>query len=415
MTMNIKVLVVSPEYPYPPTDGHKLRIYNILKNVITNFEFDFLAFGETDMGNASTLRSQLGPTCGQVELIPRSSLVPIKSRSWLGSFWNIYYPDKMSMGEPYYSPAMISRINACLASNRYNLVFVCGLYINFHFDINSIPAPYIVDVVDSPSLYFWSNFKQEYHPFRKLMKYLNYIWADRYEKLYVSQIKNIIMISTVDAEIIARNCPNSRIWVVPNGVDTEYFKPSSPLPTVTSDLLFTGVMNYPPNNTAMLYFIKEVLPLVRLEIPEVTLTIAGKNPTPELKSLVDQTPGARVTGFVEDIRPYFEASTVYVSPLLTGAGLKNKVLEAWSMTMPIVATTASCSGIAARNNENLLIADTPAEFAAKILALLADGSLRDRLSLHGRETAKSDYSWTNCGKKLCSVFDEIITLEGSRN
>ena len=415
MTSNLKILVVAPEYPYPPTDGRKLRIYNLFRNVLTNCTFDLLAFGEMDgLLDTNLLRKQLGVSCERVELIAKSSLEQIPSRGRLARFINIVFPDEKSIGEPYFSRAMTSRISEHLASNRYDLIFVCGLYINLHLDRKSIPVPYIVDVTDCPSLLLRSYFEQEHQTIRKLKQYLDYIWADRYEKLFVSKIANIVMISSADAEVVARNCPHSKIWVVPNGVDTDYFKRASRLPIRTGDLLFTGIMDYPPNNTAMLYFIREILPLVRGNIPEVTLTIAGRNPTPELRSLVDQTSGVHVTGFVEDIRPYFETATVYVSPLLTGAGLKNKVLEAWSMAVPVVATTVSCSGIAVRNNDNLLIADTPAEFATKILALLADGSLRGRLSLSGRETVERDYSWTSQGEMLCAIFHEIVTAEASR-
>ncbi|MBK8335768.1 MAG: glycosyltransferase [Sterolibacteriaceae bacterium] len=170
-------------------------------------------------------------------------------------------------------------------------------------------------------------------------------------------------------------------------------------------------MDYPPNNTAMLHFIEETFPIIRKENPNVTLTIAGRNPTDELVSLAARSAGVKVTGFVEDLRTYFQAATVYVSPLLSGAGLKNKVLEAWSMMLPVVASSVSCSGMAAADNRNLLIADSPSEFASKVLALLSDSDLRERLSKEGRATVEREYSWQCRGAMLGSIFAKIVNEE----
>lgn len=409
MSNALSLLVVSPEFPYPPIDGHKVRIYNLLRHLPDNCSFDFLGFGNSvSAQDLQVFRSRLGPGCKSVELVPESTLERVDELRGVGRLKNILFPSALSIGAPYRSIEMEMRIQSRVASGHYQILFFCGLYIFQNFDSRTTALPCLVDIGDSPSLLTWSYFKQECDPLAAARKLVDYIWATRYERTHAAKIENIVMITSVDAERISRNCRKSRIWVISNGVDAQQFSRGDRPGRSGAELLFTGVMDYPPNNSAMLLFITETLPLIRKANPDVTLTIAGRNPTVELVSLANTTSGVRVTGFVDDLRPYFEAATVYVSPLLSGAGLKNKVLEAWSMMLPVVASSVSCSGMAASDNKNLLIADTPAEFASKVLMVLADSELRERLSVEGRMTVEREYSWSSRGAMLGSVLDTIV-------
>jgi polysaccharide biosynthesis protein PslH len=406
----IKILVVAPDFPYPPLDGHKVRIYNLFRQCPKGYRFDFISFREDHlMPNRDTLKRQLGPCFDGVELIPHSSLKRIEMTRGIASIKNIFYPYEKSIGEPYFSNTMVERIREQIASKRYDLVFLCGLYISLYFDKSSVEIPCIVDIGDSMSLLAKSYFESERNLIKRAKKYLNYVWADRYEKIHCSRLRNIIMISSADAKMIEKNCPRSRVLVVPNGVDTEYFKSNNSKSEPKKSLLFTGVMDYPPNNEAILYFIRKIFPLVRKRVPDVTLTVAGRNPTQELQALAKLTRGIRLTGFVDDIRPCFDSSLVYVSPLLSGAGIKNKILEAWSMSMPVVATSVSCSGLEAKNGENILIADKSEEFSEAILTLLSDRSLMKLISQNGRKTVEQSYSWEIRSKMLMDIFGDVLT------
>jgi glycosyltransferase involved in cell wall biosynthesis len=403
-----KALVVAPEFPYPPIDGHKVRIYNLIRHLPPEFKFDFLAFGEEEAyPRKEELRTQLGSSCQSVDLISENTLELIRLRGRLSSIRNIVFPYETSIGRPYLSQTMMRIIEERIMSGRYNLIYLCGLYISLHHQQRFNDFPCVIDVCDCLSLLAKSYFKRERNIIFKIKKYLNFIWADRYEKLHVSKIKNIIMISSSDAEVISGNCPQSKVWVVSNGVDTDYFKRRSALNLVNGELLFTGVMDYPPNDLAMHFFIKKIFPLIRKKRPNATLTIAGRNPTEELRLLAQRTNGVRVTGFVEDIRPCFEAADLYVSPLVSGTGIKNKVLEAWSMEIPIVATSLSCCGINVRDSENILIADEPVIFASKILGLLDDPKWGKKLAITGRKTAEEQYSWFSRGRLIASIWQEV--------
>lgn len=403
-----KILIVSLRYPYPPLDGRRVRDFNLFKHLTSGYHFDLLSFGTPELLHQhESLKKTLGPCFCDVELVPHETLMRLPHRSFLSKLWNIYFPFYSSY-YPNFSHVMAQRIREKVATGNYDLVYFCGFAMFLHASVEPIQIPLIVDICDSISLLKQSYFDKEKTIIKKMRSYAEYLWAKRYEQVHCSRVRNIITISPVDALNLRRHCPDSKLWVLPNGVDTSYFQSQNPPEQTNNTLLFTGVMDYPPNNEAMLYFIEEVFPRVKEKIPAVTLTVAGRNPAPELTSLADLTPGVSVTGFVDDIRPYFDASSLYVSPLISGAGMKNKILEAWSMSKPVVATPVSCSGLEVRDNENILIADSPHKFAERIIGLLSDRSLMLQIGRNGRQTAEQSYSWASRASTLADIFAEVL-------
>lgn len=270
--------------------------------------------------------------------------------------------------------------------------------------------PLVVDAVDSFSLLQSSFLSNAKGVGRKVKGTINVIWGQRYERRYLGRVADLIFVSPVDRDSAVRNCPYSHTWVVPNGVDTDYFKSEGRSERVSNQLLFTGVMDYPPNHDAMMYFVEQILPRIRQEIPETSLVIAGRNPLSALQSHVQQCGCVQITGYVDDMRPYFETSSVYIAPLRSGAGMKNKVLEAWAMGLPVVATSVSCSGIAVDPGRNILMADSPEEFSKQVIGLLRNPCLRSLLAQGGRHTAEMRYSW----KEQSIHLEEILHRARSR-
>jgi glycosyltransferase involved in cell wall biosynthesis len=157
----------------------------------------------------------------------------------------------------------------------------------------------------------------------------------------------------------------------------------------------------------MNYFCRRVLTLVRAEVPEVELFIVGSDPPPAIYALED-IPGVHVTGAVPDIRPYMAGSSVYVVPLRLGVGIRGKILEAWAMTIPVVATTLACAGLRYRDGENLMVADTSKDFASRIVDLLKNRDLRERIGREGRKAAEQFYSWETVVSQLDQLYQRYI-------
>src|SRR5208282_624807 len=144
-----------------------------------------------------------------------------------------------------------------------------------------------------------------------------------------------------------RVMPGVLVRVIANGVDVEYFHPSG-LPRMPHEIVFSGNMSFPPNIAACLWFADHVFPRICRALPAAHWTIVGSQPHACIQHLASR-PGISVTGWVPDIRPYLEQASVYVSPLVSGGGIKNKILEAWAMQKAVVSTPLGCAGIEAHD------------------------------------------------------------------
>jgi glycosyltransferase involved in cell wall biosynthesis len=405
----LKVLLISCNYFYPPIDGVTVRHYNLFRNFPNGFRFDLLTFGDSEFQRDQTgLAMQLGSSFEKVTIVPSYTLKKIQFIKGFGRVKNLFFPHRLSMRGYYYSEEMANIVNKTIASSEYDLVFFCDITMYLYLERNFEKSCFIVDAVDSPSVLFESYLRESKAFKDRIVGYGNYVWAKRYEKLFYSKIRNIIFVSPIDRDRVKTSCPKSNVWIVPNGVDTEYFKARCLEPPTNESLLFTGVMNYRPNYESAIYFISEIFPLVLRYKPDITLTVVGKDPPLQLQALAGHFPNVKLTGFVDDIRGCFDRSTIYISPLTSGAGMKNKILEAWAMSKPVVATSISCAGLDARDGENILIANDPKTFSEMIRKLLTDRNLKVKLATNGRETAEKCYSWKNRADVLEKIFVEVI-------
>jgi len=252
-----------------------------------------------------------------------------------------------------------------------------------------------------------SYYQMEKNIIKRFRALLNYLWARNYEKVHLSKIENMILVTENDAAAVRKRCPKSDIFVVSQGVDTDYYMTKNKK-QVDGRLVFTGVMDYTPNHQAMIYFIKEVWPILRRQNPQVTLSVVGRNPSADLKALAAKADGIEITGYVEDVRPYVDEAVVYVCPLLSGAGIKNKILEAWAMSKPIVATSISCEGLDAKDGDNILVADNARMFAQKVTMILSDGNTRAKLVKRGRKHVEDSFSWRSKAKMIENIMCDII-------
>jgi glycosyltransferase involved in cell wall biosynthesis len=208
-----------------------------------------------------------------------------------------------------------------------------------------------------------------------------------------------------DAQVIRALAPNVPVFVMPNGVDAAHFAPLD-LPEQPDTVVFTGGMSFPPNITAVLYYYQQILPLIRRELPHVRLIIVGRDPAPEIVALAAD-PYVTVTGYVDDIRPWLAQSSVMICPMISGSGIKNKVLEALAMARPVVSTTLGIEALDVTNGRELVIADQPADFAAAVLQLLHNAAARQQIGDAGRELVMRRYTWDACAASYDAIYTQL--------
>jgi polysaccharide biosynthesis protein PslH len=201
--------------------------------------------------------------------------------------------------------------------------------------------------------------------------------------------------------------PSTATRVVPNAVDLEGFAPSS-TPVQAESIVFVGTMNFRPNADAVLHFVQDILPLVRRSRPSATLTVVGQNAPAEVRRLAG--PAVRITGVVDDVRPYLATASVVIAPLRVGGGTRLKVLEGLAMGKAVVSTTIGCEGLAVVDGEHLLVADDPDRFADCVVELMGDVIRRDRLGRAGRELVERSYSWPAAAAALHDFHSELLAV-----
>jgi polysaccharide biosynthesis protein PslH len=212
-------------------------------------------------------------------------------------------------------------------------------------------------------------------------------------------------IARVPAASAAR-APGARIESIATGVDTEYFAPSAALERPSS-LVFTGSMDWYPNEDAVLHMIDAILPAIRAEVPDVSLTVVGRNPSARLVEAAARA-GVRVTGTVSDVRPFVAEGAVSIVPLRVGGGTRLKIFEALAMGKAVVSTSIGAEGLPLTAGEHYLAADEPAEFARAVVGLLRDGDRRRRLGEAGRQLVEARYSWAETARAFEAYLEEAI-------
>jgi len=266
------------------------------------------------------------------------------------------------------------------------------------------------DSVDSISHLFHQAARQASSLSSRMITSLEKGRTSHYEGQMVTKFRQVLVTSPVDRkallDLVHKGNPVN-ITVLPNGTDLHYFKPDPNIPREPATLVVSGKMSYHANVAMTLNLVNKILPLVWAQNPEVKLWIVGKDPSSELVKL-QKHPNIHVTGQVDDIRPFLRRATLSVSPLLYGAGIQNKVLEAMACGTPVVTTPQAIQSLAVQNGKELYAANDPTAFAQIILDLLADPEKRNQLGKAGYQYVKHNHDWSNITEQLESIYQDLI-------
>lgn len=269
------------------------------------------------------------------------------------------------------------------------------------FYVKNVDKKKIVYAFDAVSDYNYQMYKKSDSITSRIYWYLNYLKINNYEKCY-DKFDRCIVVNKKDKELLEKKL-NVPVEVVANGVDTEYFTNNSSDENVR--LVFLGDMSTPPNNDAVKYFTEEIYPLVLAE-KSIELYIVGRNPTEYVKGL--NSDKIIVTGSVDDVRDYLTKNAIFITPMISGTGIKNKILEAMSMQLAVVSTSCGISGIDAINEIEYLCADNSMDFKDAIIKLCDDADYRHYLAENARILVENKYSWNSSAEKINRIIEEIF-------
>lgn len=385
----LKILVISPSAPLPI--GPTIRLDYAVRALARDHEVDMIC-GDFDsivgsMFNASDVRKELesnGRGIRNQWIVPFS-----RSAAWLrmGLGWLQGTPLRIAFcGSREFAAEFQRRIS----EEKYDLVWVqFGRMEPF---VRSLNIPVIIDLHDSMSLRHASVAEMEKNPAKRFIHLLESRREGRHEAEMIARGYHLLVNGTADADNLQRaGADPSRVTVLPTPLEWEKLQNSAEDPSLESTILFSGHMNYFPNQDAVRFFNDRILPKIFAENPEARFCVVGAHPPKWMRDLgCDQRIG--VTGFVPDLGAYIKQAKVVIVPLRCGAGISMKILQALALRRAVVATSHGARGLAVEHGKHLMIADQPDDFAQKVNALLKNGAARTRLGNEGSAFVRSHYS-----------------------
>lgn len=305
-----------------------------------------------------------------------------------------------------FSFEMVEHLNKIISEEGFDIIFIdqtTEIYIT-NLCLEAKKILYLVDPLNYSSHQYLLN---ETRITKKLSTPISTYFQRKYDLTSYKKFDGYILPAQEHKELLQPYLnPRRKSYIIPQGIDTDFFTPDY-AHSEPNTILFSGSMNYPPNVTAMRYFFENIYDLIKVEIPDLKVFIVGRNPAKEV--LKYQSKDVIVTGFVRDNRDYFVKSAVVFVPIVVDdGGYKVKVLEAMAMGKPCVSTSLGIKGLYVNDGKNILIADTPADFAKNVILLLRNTDLRDTIGINARGHVEEHYSLENMCKQVNNAFQDIL-------
>ncbi|MBE6494189.1 MAG: glycosyltransferase [Methanosphaera stadtmanae] len=387
------ILLICHDIP-SMTVGATLPIYHLIKNLGPKYDIKLICF---DSGKYPINHIQKELKDIETIKIPEYLTVTKQLKYTIKNMISLDNLHTRSLLNYYYHKNMNT-----LIKNNVNDSDIIITDMPMAFYAKNINKPKIVYAFDAVSDYNHKMYKKSNTIPSKIYWYLNYLKIHNYEKVY-NKFNNCIVVNQKDKQLLEKDI-QIPITVVPNGVDTEFFKNTEK--QEKTKLVFLGDMSTPPNNDAVKYFMEEIHPLIIKET-EIDFFIVGRNPSNYILEL-DNYDNIYVTGSVEDVRDYLPRGTIFITPMVSGTGIKNKILEAMSMNLPVVSTSMGISGIDAEEGKEYLCADNNIVFKEKIMELINSPQLQLTIGDNARIFVENNYSWVTSMKKIEELINELI-------
>jgi sugar transferase (PEP-CTERM/EpsH1 system associated) len=403
----VRIVWLKTELLHPVDKGGKIRSYNMLKELKRSCHITYLTLDDgTAEANARELATEY---CHELVTIPHRVREKFTPGFYVDLVVNLT-SDLPYAIKKYESSAMRDEIAKRVAQSRFD-VLVCDFL---------APAVNVPRGVACPSVLFQHNveamiWKRHYEVQTNAAKksYLFRQWQKMraFEAKACPEFDCVIAVSREDRELMEEEYGLKDVYDVPTGVDTEFFRPNRQRERRPENLVFTGSMDWLPNEDAIRYFTEQILPRVRQSVPNVTLTVVGRNPYPGLLELSKRDPAVIVTGRVDDVRPFMDEAAVYIVPLRIGGGTRLKIYEAMAMEKPIVSTSIGAEGLPVENGKEIVLADTPETFADAVVQLIQEPRLAEEIGQRAAAKVRQNFGWDKVAESFAAICESRITSQ----
>lgn len=393
----MRILWLKSDLLLPLDKGGKLRTWHLMRQLAKRHSITYLCFADPDTPRAHT--DGMHEVAERVETVSRRDPAKGTVAFMLDATRHLVSAQPYAVGK-YRSAAYRRRLLDLLAEHPYDLIVCDFLPPAVNMPAN-LPCPVVLFTHNVEAEIWRRHAETTTNALARFLFRAQHHRMLRFERQTLERFDGVLAVSDADRDTFTRLYPGAvrqPIHVVPTGVDTAFFAPASPAPDAASpgtsrSLVFTGSMDWLPNEDAMVFFCREVLPLIRAEEPDVTLAIVGRAPTPTVRRL-GLAPGITVTGSVDDVRPFMRDAAVYIVPLRIGGGTRLKIYEAMSMAKAVVSTAVGAEGLPVTAGEHLLLAEEPRGFARAVVRLLRDLDRRRAIEQASRALVVAQYDWS---------------------
>jgi glycosyltransferase involved in cell wall biosynthesis len=400
----MKILFLSSWFPYPPTNGAKIRIYNLIRQLAEHHEIDLVSLAKTISVNEARQQVPfLMQYCHTVEVTAAQPFVP----GSLAAYKGFVSPKPRSIVQTY-SPEMARLVNDKVRSNAYDVVVASEVGAPALVSLLACRVDGVPKVLDALEVALAKDaYEGQSSPLRRLRHGLTWFKLRRFSKEMLRQAEACTVPSKQEKQNLLEIVPkHSRIEVIPHSLDLTYYAGSFGSPKPKS-LIFTGSFTYHANLDAARYFIQEIYPHIRTGLPDVTVQIAGSTDGADLSEWpVDES--ITFTGFLGDVRPSVAQSWLSVVPLRVGAGTRLKIIESMALGTPVVSTSKGAEGLEVTHGENILIADDPEQFAQAVVKVVQNPKLHEKLSKAGLRLVTDKYDSEVIGRDFDALLDGVV-------
>jgi len=396
----VHLLWVKTELLHPIDKGGRIRTYNMLRALKRQHHVTYLTL---DNGAAAPDAADTAQEyCDELVRVPFDEARRLSPRFWLELLGNVASPLPYAISK-YRSEPMRRAIEKAVRDRKIDVV-VCDFL---------APSQNVPDGLPCRTVLFQHNVEAAIWRRHADVRgnalsraYFREQWRrmERFERRECQRFDRVVAVSRTDAEAIEQDYGVTGVADVPTGVDTEYFRPNGRAAQDARNLVFTGAMDWLPNEDGIIWFVDEVLRRIHEKMPEVTLTVVGRNPPQRIQALAARDQRLRVTGSVPDVRPYMEGGAVFVVPLRVGGGTRLKIYEALAMERPLVSTAIGAEGLPLEHGVHALIADGAKPFADAVLSLLSDPRQASAMAITGATYVRANFGWD----RAAGMFIDLI-------
>ncbi len=313
----------------------------------------------------------------------------------------------------YCRPEVRRRLRTLLKQETYDVI-LCDFMAAAGIIPWDWPTPKVLFTHNVEAIIWRRHYEVATNPIWKAISWWEWRKMESAERRYLRLADRVLTVSETDRDAFASFLDLGKLTVIPTGVDVDYFQPM-PAEEIANSLVFTGSMDWLPNEDAILYFVDAILPLIKQQCPDVSVEVVGRSPSRKLQALAEREKSVHLTGWVEDIRPFVARAAACIVPLRIGGGTRLKIFEAMAMCKAVISTSVGAEGLPVRSGENILLADTPNDFAGSVISLLRDPNHRQRLGAAARALVSESYSWPRVAEGFARTLREVAISSNPRD